>query len=105
MKRTGLIMVALVPLIDACVMPMGPVVAPIAVDMMGPVSANSYSAEAKATKVGTSEAVGIVFLGMGDASIGAACESKGITKIHRVESKTTNILSIYAKYTTVVYGE
>jgi len=29
----------------------------------------------------------------------------GITKVHHVDCKVQNILGIYAKYTTIVYGE
>jgi hypothetical protein len=39
----------------------------------------------------------------GDASITVAATNGGINRIHPVE--TTNILGIYAKYTTIVYGE
>jgi len=41
----------------------------------------------------------------GDASISAAAASGGISRIHHVDHETLNILGIYAKYTTVVYGE
>jgi hypothetical protein len=42
---------------------------------------------------------------MGDASISAAAQNGGITRIHHVDHETMNILGIYAKYTTIVYGE
>jgi hypothetical protein len=29
----------------------------------------------------------------------------GITRIHHVDHETSNILGVYAKYTTIVYGE
>jgi len=42
---------------------------------------------------------------MGDASIQAAMQNGGITKIHHVDYKVTSVLGVYATYTTVVYGE
>jgi TRL-like protein family len=56
-------------------------------------------------KVGKAEAWGIVLVAMGDASISAAAQNGGITRIHHVDHETMNILGIYAKYTTIVYGE
>ncbi len=42
---------------------------------------------------------------MGDASISAAMAEGGITKIHHVDSKVFQVLGLYAKYETIVYGE
>src|SRR5690606_5032457 len=41
----------------------------------------------------------------GDASIRAAAEKGGITKIAYVDSRSTNVFGIYAKYCTIVWGE
>jgi len=41
----------------------------------------------------------------GDASIKAAMDNAGITKIHHVDFEATSILGIVATYTVVVYGE
>ena len=41
----------------------------------------------------------------GDASIQAAMRAGGITKLHHVDYKFTNILGIIATYTTIAYGE
>ena len=41
----------------------------------------------------------------GDASIAAAARAGKITKVRHVDYKYKNILGIYAKFTTVVYGE
>jgi len=57
------------------------------------------------TKSGSAEASGILGVAFGDASIHAAMTNGGITKIHHIDSKTLNVLSIYAKSTTVVWGE
>ena len=80
----------------------GPVTAPITIDMKGPVSGGMA---ATSPKMGTSEAWGILVFATGDASISAAMRNGGITRIHHVDNDTVNILGIYAKYTTIVYGE
>jgi hypothetical protein len=55
--------------------------------------------------VGRAEAWGILVFATGDASIATAATNGGIKRIHHVDHETTNILGIYAKYVTVVYGE
>jgi len=80
----------------------GPVTAPITIDMKGPVSSGTA---AGSSKVGRSEAWGILIYATGDASISAAMKNGGITRIHHVDHESMNILGIYAKYTTKVYGE
>ncbi|HUJ10175.1 MAG TPA: TRL-like family protein [Verrucomicrobiae bacterium] len=56
-------------------------------------------------KVGTAESTSIIGFATGDSSIQAAMQAGGITKIHHVDYKVMNVLGIYVKYTTVVYGE
>ncbi len=57
-------------------------------------------------KVGTAESQGIICVATGDSSVRKAMENGGITKIHHVDYKVTNVfLGLYVKYTTVVYGE
>ena len=80
----------------------GPVTAPVTIDMKGPVSAGPAPTS---PKTGTSEAWGILVFATGDASISAAMRNGGITRVHHVDNETLNILGIYAKYTTIVYGE
>jgi hypothetical protein len=80
----------------------GPVTAPVTINMKGPVSAGPAMTS---PKVGKAEAWGILVFATGDASISAAAASGGISRIHHVDHETLNILGIYAKYTTVVYGE
>ena len=55
--------------------------------------------------VGEATATGIIGFVSGDCSIEAAMKSKGITKVHHVDSEVFNILGIYATYKTVVYGD
>ena len=80
----------------------GPVTAPVTLDMKGPVSLGPAAGSAK---IGRSEAWGILVYATGDASISAAMRNGGITRVHHVDQETTNILGIYAKSVTVVYGE
>jgi hypothetical protein len=56
-------------------------------------------------KVGRAEAWGIVLFSTGDASISAAMQNGGITRVHHVDHETQNILGFWSKYTTIVYGE
>jgi hypothetical protein len=56
-------------------------------------------------KVGTATSTAIICFATGDSSISAAMENGGIKKIHHVDSKIMSVLGVYAKYTTVVYGE
>jgi TRL-like protein family len=79
-----------------------PVTALVTWDMKGPVSAGPAMTS---PKVGRAEAWGILVFATGDASISAAMRNGAITRIHHVDHETMNILGVYAKYTTVVYGE
>ena len=74
----------------------------VTLDMKGPVSVGPAAGSAK---IGRSEAWGILVYSTGDASISAAMRNGGITRVHHVDQETTNILGLYAKYITVVYGE
>jgi hypothetical protein len=57
-------------------------------------------------KKGKSCATSILgWFGTGDASIAAAANNGGITKVYTVDHKVTNILNVYAQYCTVVHGE
>jgi len=89
-------------LLGGCVMAHSPVTAFITVDEMGPVAVGSAAGQ---SKVGRSEAYGILIYSTGDASIRAAMKAGGITRVHHVDSETMNVLGLYAKYTTIVYGE
>ena len=56
-------------------------------------------------KVGTAESKAIICFATGDSSVQKAMENGGITKINHVDCKIMNVLGVYVKYTTVVYGE
>ena len=72
------------------------------VDLKGPVAVGSAGGS---SKVGEARAMGILGVVTGDCSIETAMKNGGITKVHHVDSKTKNILGIYAEYITTVYGE
>jgi len=56
-------------------------------------------------KKGQATATGVILYTEGDASIKAAMENGGITKIHHVDYKVKNILGLVGSTTTIVYGE
>jgi hypothetical protein len=66
--------------------------------------------DADQTQLGTKrgESTSSTVLGLfawGDASVYAAANAGGITTIRHVDYKCNNILSVYATFTTVVYGD
>jgi len=68
----------------------------------GPVSVGTATGS---DKVGEATSTGILGFVTGDSSIEKAMQAGGITKVHHVDCKVQNILGVYAKYTTIVYGE
>jgi hypothetical protein len=103
MLKASIAALSFAVLLGGCaVMGHGPVTAPITINMKGPVTAGPA---ATGPKVGRAEAWGILVYATGDASISAAASNGGITRIHHVDHETFNILGIYARYTTIVYGE
>jgi len=71
--------------------------APLDVDNDGTVIVEKHG-EATAENV-----LGLIVTG--DASIAAAAKAGKITKVSHVDYKFKNILGIYSKFTTIVYGE
>ena len=59
----------------------------------------------KPVKVGRATASGIICFTEGDASLKAAMDNGGITKVHHVDYEVKNILGIVGSTTTIVYGE
>ncbi len=56
----------------------------------------------------TGEASSTAILGMvsfGDCGVTAAAKNGGISKVHHTDYTFFNVLGIYQKYTTVVYGD
>ncbi len=96
--------VAFVCTLSGCgVFAQAPVGAWITVDQKGPVAAGDIGVTAE--KVGRSKAEGVLIVSWGDASIDTAAKSVGIKQISHVDSQVLNILGIYARYETVVYGK
>ena len=84
-------------------MAVSPITGGLYTDVKAPVTA---TANPTYSKVGTASCLSILgIIGIGDASIEAAARNGGITKIHHVDYRSTNILGIYAKFTVYVYGE
>ncbi|MBO6218240.1 MAG: hypothetical protein IJJ71_01095 [Treponema sp.] len=67
---------------------------------------NAVISDANMEKRG--EATGVFLFGIpiaADASMSTAAENGGITKIATIDTRTTNILGIFIKRTTIVTGE
>ena len=47
----------------------------------------------------------LALVAYGDCSIKSAMKDGGITKIHHVDSKSSNVLFFMYRYDTIVYGE
>ncbi len=86
-----------------CVAVATPAAGSIFTNVKGPIGAVDNSVSP--SKRGEATAQGIIGIVTGDASIKAAMEAGGITKVHHVDMEATNILSIYGTFKTVVYGE
>lgn len=72
-------------------------------DVKAPLMATSNPV---ASKVGTAEVKTILGLvATGDASIQAAAQKAGITRISHVDYEASSILGIYGSFTVYVYGE
>lgn len=59
----------------------------------------------KPVKKGVATATGIICFTEGDASLKAAMDNGGITKVHHVDYDVKNILGIVGSTTTIVWGE
>lgn len=58
------------------------------------------------TKSGEAKSKNVLgLISTGDCSIQTAAKNGGITDIRHVDYKFTNILGVYAEFTTVVHGE
>jgi len=104
-KRVLFLMLALltVAVFAGCsVVALGPVPGAITLDQKGPVAGGSSPTW---SKQGSAKAEGILLFSWGDASISAAAAAGKITRIHHVDSETMNVLGVYARYETIVYGE
>jgi hypothetical protein len=89
------------------VMQRSPATGSIYTDVKAPMQAASVGfTAADGKKVGMASATSILgWIGQGDASIDAAMKAGGITKVHHVDFQVMQVLGLYSKYTTIVYGE
>jgi len=103
MKRTlAVLVVALGALVlTGCTFPNGAIIAPITMTQSAVAVGDTSGGW---TKTGEAMAEGIILLGKGDASISAAMEDGGITRIHHVDSEEFNVLGVYSTKKVIVYG-
>jgi hypothetical protein len=69
-----------------------------------PVTNSNGSVSYSKTGVATTQSI-LGLVAWGDGSIRAAAEEGKITKVNSVDYSSENILGVYGKYTTTVYGE
>lgn len=106
MKKIAFIgMFAAVAMMTGCgVFPSrGPVMAAIMIDTVA--SGDYVDNDVRPAKSGRAEAKGILLFSEGDASIQTAMKNGGISKVHSVDYKVTNILFLYTKQETIVWGQ
>ena len=91
-----------------CCMPSGPYTVAgsqgIVADAITP-GAYSIDNSVNPVKIGKATSKGIILYTSGDNSIKAAMENGGIKKVHHVDFDVLNVLNLYSKVTTIVYGE
>lgn len=85
-----------------------PVVPPVAFVYTGikaplDVDADNTAITGKRGTASTINVLGLV--AMGDASVKAAAEDGGITKVEHMDYEFFNVLFVFSKYTTIVYGQ
>ena len=97
------VVLSLLALTGCGVFSYAPVMAPIAIEKGPYITAVDNGVGA--SKVGRAKAEGILLVGFGDASIATAAANGKITKIHHVDTEVLNVIGVYSRYETVVYGE
>jgi len=103
MKKLLSLVIAVMFLFTGCIAVHSPAYGMLYTDTKGPVAVNE---SAMGSKVGKAQAYSVLALvALGDASIKAAADKAGITKIHSVDHETWSLLGIYGTYTTIVRGE
>ena len=94
---------AFTAMLSSCGAVQAPVIGMIYTNVQAPTAVTSNSV---GTRVGKAQATGILGLvATGDASVNTAARNAGIKKVSHVDYEAFNILGIFTKYTTVVYGE
>lgn len=97
------VLLVLATVLGGCAYAVSPVTGMLYTDVQGPVIATDL---ANSSRIGTATCYSLLGLvGVGDASIQAAARNGNITRIHHVDHESQVILGLYAKFTTIVYGE
>ncbi len=92
-----------VPALSGCGAVQAPVSGLIYTGVQGPGPVTQAAEYSKTGEASCTSILGLI--ATGDASVKAAMENGGIKKIHHVDYKSTNILGLFGKFTTVVYGD
>ena len=100
----ALVAVCLVCVGFGCTFPRTPVSTWIYCDVKDAMAVNAGDIPEN-LKVGEASYTGIISIVTGDSSIDAAKKAGGIKKIYYVDYHSMQILGVYAKTTTRVYGE
>ena len=75
-------------------------------DHSAPLDTNFQNTQIAGLKMGEASVTNILgLISYGDASARAAAEDGEISRIHHSDYHFKNILGIWSKYTTIVYGE
>ena len=103
MKKLGLTVVGMAALVlSGCAMAATPVSGMLYTSVQAPLTATSTSGAARTGTSTCSSILGII--ATGDCSISAASRAGGITDIQSVDYESTNLLGLYATFTTHVHG-
>ena len=107
MRRTTIVSLAVVllavSLLAGCAaMAVAPVTGFLYTDVNAPMIATGSSGPTKVGEAFCESYLGLI--AVGDASIDAAMRAGGITQVHSVDYKSSNILGLYSKFIVIVRG-
>ncbi len=106
MKRALVLACAVVVLAALGCAGLGPTYGFLSTDVKIPEIRLAVENDGVGTKVGTATSKNVLgWVASGDCSIAAAMKNGGITRVHTVDYHVSNILGVYAEYTTIVTGE
>ena len=109
MKRLLFTLVALPAcalLLNAClVAPIKPPTGSVYTNIKAPLGVD-YKSTPTQGKMGVSQSISILGLvALGDASAHAAAEAGGLQRIEHADYEYKNVLGVYQRYRTIVYGQ
>ena len=110
MKRLAIVVALAIicGFVSGCAGFAAPVIPPLGLvytDVKAPLDLD-YDNSTVTGKRGTASSISILGLvAVGDASAKAAAESAGITRIEHADYEMMHVLWVFAKYTTIVYGQ